>query len=690
MATPNALLASPTPNVVTTSGPSLAERLYAALLPGKPRLASRMTGQAEPKYMDIRGEYRFDVAMFRDHLNGRETYAVSLALAGYARAGCRDYDNASKTEMLAALRKAAEHGLCAFLILMPDNRAHLWCIFADDVPVSDIRAALRKLPGGKGELYPSGSRIRLPFGYHKLKQTRGTLVLPNGERFDLDNPAQMRQAIDAVLNLPRNPAPEPASEAEQRSDAAWGDAYKPEHWQDLPEGLPIWQSPRVERLSRLSFRAQLGQLLRGERVTLLQNGAPDDSDSAQVACLVFHLMGASFPEAEVRAVALALKDTLRPGRGLDHYRAHVDAEIERYRPKSYQPQATIAAGQMLNTKPAEPAPLPPAQHRTPRARKDRPQKVAGALGYFQWLQSQVDPQSGSVMLSAQQCADRLGCTLRTVKRYEAELRALGAIERQAFNRRQSGCLFLLRDVVTTSRGNVVTGEADPPHQNAECANDAAHRVNTPGGGTAPPSGELPRRPLRELVAEGLAVYAEAPARGKRSRAALVREHVATNGGAHYPAEAVVEHYRIERERERIGAIRTLNGLKAYLRTVEHRAERAAAEASHSAAWWRFVARLVAEEMRCRPPEAPKERRSPRKQCEALPNLRALGEQRQLEILRDAARELSDWRHERRPAGPGPGVFTQPTQIAPPAPVEGTPAHLFAALRAKQAPAAAAD
>jgi hypothetical protein len=382
-----------------------------------------MTGRDKPKYMDIRGEYRFDVAMFRDHLNGRETYAVSLALAGYARAGCRDYDNASEAEMLAALRKASEQGLCAFLILMPGAEGHqgghLWCLFDDDVPVSDIRAALRRLPGGKGELYPSGSRIRLPFGYHKLKQTRGALVLPSGERFNLDDQAQMRQAIGAVLNLPRNPAPEPASDAERRSDAAWGDAYKPEHWQDLPEGLPIWQSPRVERLSRLPFCAQLGQLLRGERVTLLQNGAPDDSDSAQLAGLVFHLMGASFPECEVRAVALALKDTLRPGRGLDYYRAHVDAEIERYRAKNYQPQPTIAAGQMLNTKPAEPAPLPPAQHRTPRARKDRPQKVAGALGYLAWLKKQARGD-GWVMLSAEECREQIGCSLRSVRRYEAE------------------------------------------------------------------------------------------------------------------------------------------------------------------------------------------------------------------------------------------------------------------------------
>jgi hypothetical protein len=119
--------------------------------------------------MDIPGEYRFGLAMLRDHLNGRETYAVTLALAGYARAGCRDYDNASEAEMLAALRKAGEHGLCAFLILMPGAEGghqggHLWCLFENVVPVANIRAALR----------------RLPFGYYKLKGTRGTLVLLSG------------------------------------------------------------------------------------------------------------------------------------------------------------------------------------------------------------------------------------------------------------------------------------------------------------------------------------------------------------------------------------------------------------------------------------------------------------------------------------------------------------------------------
>jgi hypothetical protein len=68
-------------DIVTTSGPALAERLYTALLPGKPHLASRMTGRAEPKYLDLRGKYRFDLAMLRDHLNDRETYAVTLVLA---------------------------------------------------------------------------------------------------------------------------------------------------------------------------------------------------------------------------------------------------------------------------------------------------------------------------------------------------------------------------------------------------------------------------------------------------------------------------------------------------------------------------------------------------------------------------------------------------------------------------------
>jgi hypothetical protein len=653
-----------------------------------------MTGRAEPKYLDIRGEYVFDAAMLRDHLRGHETYAVTLALAGRARAGCRDYDNASQAEMLAALRKAAELGLCAFLILMPDatdghQGGHLWCLFADDVPVSDICAALRRLPGGKGELYPSGSRIRLPFGYHKLKRTRGTLVLPSGERFNLDDPNELRRAIRVVLDLPRNPPPAPATEAERRSDAAWGDAYKPEHWQALPAGLPIWHSSRVATLARVRHRAQLGQLLRGERVTLMQNSAPDDSDSAQVACLVFHLMGASFPESEVRAVALALKDTLRPGRGLDHYRAHVDAEIARYRPHNYQPQATISAGLPA---PA-PAPLADAQHRRPRGRPVG-SRAARCAALLRLLEALPADEHGRRSYHVDDLAAHLGCCRRTVSSLLAELEATGTLTRGA-PRGTGGAPFLVfswdankSQEPCAAAPEAGTGDADarafwdasnaavPRIATPETAEiNPMHRVYTPP--VCPPAPPPARGRLGALVAEGFDAYGGAPL---HTRKRLVLRYVADNGGADADPAFVDALYGTERDRRSMATWSTPR-LRRSVRIYEVKAD-AARDGSGDLAWlWRRLHRDAAAELARRPAEPG---RAPRAVFEALPNPRAAGARRQAELwaVVDAARA-------RQRRGQNGGSVPPAPPEPPPAPIYDA-AGLIARLYARQAPAAAAE
>jgi hypothetical protein len=704
-----------------------------------------MTGRDKPKYMDIRGEYRFDVAMFRDHLNGRETYAVSLALAGYARAGCRDYDNASEAEMLAALRKASEQGLCAFLILMPGAEGHqgghLWCLFDDDVPVSDIRAALRRLPGGKGELYPSGSRIRLPFGYHKLKQTRGALVLPSGERFDLDDQAQMRQAIGAVLNLPRNPAPEPASDAERRSDAAWGDAYKPEHWQDLPEGLPIWQSPRVERLSRLPFCAQLGQLLRGERVTLLQNGAPDDSDSAQVACLVFHLMGASFPEAEVRAVALALKDMLRPGRGLDHYRAHVDAEIERYRPRNYQPQATIAAGSVVIAA----APLQPAQHK-PRPR-GRP--VGGRNARYEALRHILIERGadGERFFYSTDDLDtwaaELDCKRRTVQSMLAEFVAGGEVERgQEAGPGGRFWLMLLPKIwdANKSHASAPNGDAaeaadkepalwdankssasETPVQRIETPESAKapamHRVYTPPVCSAEPEDVTlapPSAPLVEVCRTALQLAVEGGVSVRKQRvfvrALVAAERPGTDDAAFDDAYgAARDFHRLEQKPTPV-----LEREIKMRRRYQARAQRAAtqipggpvpSDSSLKAAWASaFATRRAEAVLRSRtgrhapPDEGPEGRAQPVElaQLEILGSNDLAAERIRHKLrgrqLSDAIYGPRDWAAMVAPKAPARSVHPLPAPVAEGAPVYDARgmADRFRALKAaRQAPPAAA-
>ena len=73
---------------------------------------------------------------------------------------------------------------------------------------SDIRAQLRTIPRSrKGEDYPSGNPVRLPFGYHKLKRTRGVLVLQDGRRFRLDNPEQRCSSLHPYHQLSISPNP---------------------------------------------------------------------------------------------------------------------------------------------------------------------------------------------------------------------------------------------------------------------------------------------------------------------------------------------------------------------------------------------------------------------------------------------------------------------------------------------------
>lgn len=476
--------------------------LYTALLPGRPKLASKMTGRknSKYKYMDVPGNYTFSEEELRDHLNGKETYAVTLGLVGMARAGCRDYDEGDESLARAALAAATAMGLHAFLILI-NGRSHLWVLFDRDVPVTDIRCLLRKLPRGKGEIYPNNSRIRLPFGVHKLHKTRGTLILSDGQCFDLDK--ELRAAVAAVLALPRNTPPPEAPEAERRNEAAWGDAYKPENWQTLPNGKALLKSPRLAKLAELSLRAQLKTILEGGRVTV--NG--DGSDSTQVASFVFHLMRSQYPEAEVRAMALELKEQLRPGRSLDHFRAHVDAEIERYRPRTYNPQPTMIVG--INVVSSSNTPRQEAS----RARKDRPQKVAGAAGYLAWIRKEADSETGALMLSVRECAERLGISESTIIRYERELKAANLIERRAYARRQAGCLFVQpadqrgvimpESVPQNTPHDVVSSDPVLPHVDAETSNVACKgKEHSPPDTTQPTSGASvlsSPRPLAETV-----------------------------------------------------------------------------------------------------------------------------------------------------------------------------------------------
>lgn len=479
---------------------SIADTLYTALYDGyKQQRASRMREPGDgPKYKDI-PNYSFDRALLAAHLDGTDTYAATLGCLGRAKAGCKDYDEASEAEILAALDIAARKGITAVAFLMTDpagghTGGHLWTLYDQPYPIADIRAQLRTIPrAGKGEDYPSGNPIRVPFGYHKAKQTRGVLVLQDGRRFDLDDPAGLVAGIAVWLALPRNgqPEPPPIGEIDRASGQAWGDAYKPEQWQNLRSGEALWHSPYVAAVAARPGREPLAALLRGGRAAIQKkDDTIDDSDSAQIAALCYNLLSGNVCEADIRAIALYLYPQLRPHKTLDHYKAHVDAELVRYRPRNYKPQPIRYLGPARQETPAA---LPPAQH-TSRARKDRPQKVAGHLGYLAWLQAQAGAD-GVLMLSQRECAERLGCNVRTIKRYEQALGDL--IEREPYGARQYGRIWVRGDNITPAAidltpDDVVIADPVPAQQSAENTEPATIQEEHPAPLPPAPEGLPPR------------------------------------------------------------------------------------------------------------------------------------------------------------------------------------------------------
>lgn len=341
----------------------LASTLYHLLFVAPPKRAATMTQSGADKYRDVK-RHVLSIEDMRDHLAARRTWATTLANKdGMTRTGCRDYDSDGKQILLDALASAASNGITAFAISMPatsddettkatNDGGHVWTLYKRPAPAKDVKAQLTTLPVGAGEIYPSGNVIRLPFGYHRRKDTRGILLLQDGREFNLDQPGLLVAGLRAVLALSLNSAPPEAKASERTSGSAFGESYSPEAWEGVTKayGALLMNSGRYKFFFR-EFE-QLAKLARGERVVLYKDGAPDDSGSAQVAALVWNLINAhrkgapkgdgAPPEAEIKAVALHWKDALRDNRSDEHYRAQIDYEINRYRPATYRPEATTS------------------------------------------------------------------------------------------------------------------------------------------------------------------------------------------------------------------------------------------------------------------------------------------------------------------------------------------------------------
>lgn len=352
----------------------IATTLYNMLFVTPPKRCATMCLNGDRKYSDAPKNHRFSIEDLRDHLRGDEqrggrTWATTLAdKNGMALAGVRDYDSGGKEVLVDALASAAKNNVTAFAIHMPGSGidadhdgGHVWVFYSKPVPAKDIRSQLCNFTPGKGEIYPSGNAVRLPLGFHRRKGTRGTLILQDSREFYLDQPHQFVSGLRAILALRLNAAPPEATTSISVSGGSFGDAYDVQAWQGRSKanGELLMASGRYKYL--FSKYEQLAKLSCGERVVLPREGGLDDSGSVQVAVLVWNLIRAKRegralgdgapPESEIRDIALYWKDMLRDNRSDEHYRAHVDYEITKYRPTTYRPESTLSIATTLAARP---------------------------------------------------------------------------------------------------------------------------------------------------------------------------------------------------------------------------------------------------------------------------------------------------------------------------------------------------
>ena len=166
----------------------------------------------------------------------------------------------------------------------------------------------------------------------------------------------------------------------------------------------------------------------------------------------------------------------------------------------------------------------------------------------------------------------------------------------------------------------VSSELREPGYSSETPAPAADRPLF--GYDGPPAHMLS---LAELVNEALDMYTDAPIR-KRLR--LVRRYVADNSPRAWPDDTLKKVYRGELARRYLASVQKPAQLRALARSAEHRLDRARQANDPAAIWWAFYAQLVRRELASRPAEPG---RKPRKNCEALPDLRKNAERHQAEI-----------------------------------------------------------
>lgn len=157
------------------------------------------------------------------HLSGAQTLAVPLVgPTGLSYHAALDVDHGGNAALLGVLAAAQERRWSAYALTSTNGHhcgGHVWLHL--DRPAAPKRA--RQLAGELAtaaglstvEVYPTQRTLRLPLGVHRWTGRRGTLLLQDGRRIDLDGSADaVADALMVIEALPRNdvgrlPAPPP-------------------------------------------------------------------------------------------------------------------------------------------------------------------------------------------------------------------------------------------------------------------------------------------------------------------------------------------------------------------------------------------------------------------------------------------------------------------------------------------------
>lgn len=177
------------------------------LLRHAPDTQARMTDPgATAKYYRL--SHSITDADIAAHLAGTITLGCPLGRGNVAYAAACDIDHGGPMAVRQVMRAAKRYGCHATGFLMTSathDGGHVWILFADPHPVDDLRILMREILADTGlrgiEIYPSNADLRLPFGLHRQRGTRGALLLnADAEPHSLDHDclATLAHWLDAV------------------------------------------------------------------------------------------------------------------------------------------------------------------------------------------------------------------------------------------------------------------------------------------------------------------------------------------------------------------------------------------------------------------------------------------------------------------------------------------------------------